>query len=154
MPQTSSSCSARFSSTGSWSRCPSHRRGGPLRLGKGSALGNQRRRRNAMRKPASPDKASKAKPASPSPCQWAWGGVKLIWGTRRTASCGVGWVASGSFGLAVWVWLGGSGGGTVGKAVVLRFSPSFRQGSPEPRFHGWYGLVASLQSGFRRSMPE
>ncbi|PZN81127.1 MAG: hypothetical protein DM484_08830 [Candidatus Methylumidiphilus alinenensis] len=24
----------------------------------------------------------------------------------------------------------------------------------QPRLHGWYGLLASLQSGFRRSMPE
>ena len=39
-------------------------------------------------------------------------------------------------------------------AIKLRKSASFRQGSPEPRLHGWYRLSASLQSGFRRSMPE
>jgi len=63
-------------------------------------------------------------------------------------------------------------------AIKLRKNSSFRQGSPEPRLHGWYGLLASpcdpcrgrlcnearrdyksrpaasLQSGFRRSLPE
>ena len=39
-------------------------------------------------------------------------------------------------------------------AIKLRKSSSFRQGSPEPRLHGWHRLLASLQSGFRRSMPE
>ncbi|MFZ4700115.1 MAG: hypothetical protein ACOYMG_08675 [Candidatus Methylumidiphilus sp.] len=32
-------------------------------------------------------------------------------------------------------------------------SSSFRHGSPEPRLQGWCGLAASLQSGYRRSMP-
>ena len=45
-------------------------------------------------------------------------------------------------------------GGGKPNAVELRFISSFRQGAPEPRLQGWSELEASMQSGFRRSMPE
>jgi len=41
-----------------------------------------------------------------------------------------------------------------GNTVDLRKTPSFRHEPPEPRLQGWHGSVASLQSGFRQSMPE
>ena len=42
--------------------------------------------------------------------------------------------------------------GLTGNTVDLRKTPSFRHGPPEPRLHGRYGLVASLQSGYMKDI--